>query len=80
MWCWGAKEDAAFKLAKELLVSHILLVHFDPGKPIVIPADASAYGIGAVLEYEFEDGSLFPVPLVPYPRQRRIIHRFTRRH
>ena len=48
-WTWGKEEDGAFEASKDALLSSDVLVHFDPSKPIVVVADSSAYGIGAVL-------------------------------
>ena len=31
-WKWTEDEEQAFKLAKELLTSNSVLIHFDPGK------------------------------------------------
>ncbi len=51
----------AFTLAKTLLTSGSLLVHFDPREEILLACDASAYGIGAVLSHRFCDGSERPI-------------------
>ena len=59
-WKWGEEEDDAFQNAKQLLMSNSLLVHYDPTLPLYITCDASAYGIGAVLEQKAQ-GILQPV-------------------
>ena len=51
----------AFKTAKEKIVSPNVLVHYDPGHPLTIAADASAYGIGAVISHTMEDGTKRPI-------------------
>lgn len=48
-WTWGKEQKAAFAASKEALLQSDALVHFDPEKPLVVVADSSAYGIGAVL-------------------------------
>ena len=39
----------------------IITVHFDPQQEIILPCDALAYGIGAVLSHKTEDGSEKPI-------------------
>ncbi|KAK3747889.1 hypothetical protein QZH41_001353 [Actinostola sp. cb2023] len=56
-WEWKKEQRAAFQLAKELLQSAQLLVHFDPEKELILASDASNYGVGAVLSHRMEDGS-----------------------
>ena len=48
-WVWGSEQASAFKKSKEILTSDSVLVHFDPKYPIVVTADSSSYGVGAVL-------------------------------
>ena len=48
-WTWGKDQADAFAASKEALLKSDALVHFDPQKPLVVVADSSAYGIGAVL-------------------------------
>ena len=48
-WKWGEVEERAFQNSKKALVNSDALVHFDPKKPIVVIADSSSYGIGAVI-------------------------------
>ena len=54
-WQWGEEQVQAFKATKEMLVRAPILIHFDPSKPIVVHADASPYGIGAVLSHVTEE-------------------------
>ena len=53
-WKWTSKETDAFKQLKQLIVSAQVLTHYDPKLPVVLDADASAYGIvGAVISQIF---------------------------
>ena len=49
---------------KESLVSSQVLIHYDPSLPIRLAADASAYGIGAVLSHVLDDGTECPIAYV----------------
>ena len=51
----------AFSLATQLLSSDDVLVHNDPQLPLTLAADASSYGIGAVISYVLPDKSERPV-------------------
>ena len=56
-WRWGDAQRAACEKAKSALTSTTVLVHYDPGKELVLACDASPYGIGAVLSHPSEDGT-----------------------
>ena len=51
---WNSTTECsdAFQMAKDQLVSAEVLTHYDPDLPIRMAADASAYGIGAVISIE----------------------------
>ena len=56
-WNWGRDQQMAFSLAKEMLQSDSLLVHYNSSKKLVLECDASPYGVGAVLSHIMEDGT-----------------------
>ena len=60
-WTWGTKEREAFERIKKQLVKSPVLEHYDPSKPLTISADASPYGVGAVLSHVQDDGTEKPV-------------------
>ncbi|BHF83963.1 hypothetical protein SprV_0902711200 [Sparganum proliferum] len=56
-WCWSSDCGKALAQLKSMLSSDLLLTHYDPTLPIVVAADASNHGIGAVISHTFPDGS-----------------------
>lgn len=56
-WKWTTQCAEDFKAAKNGLTSSQVLVHYDPSLPLKQAADASAYGIGAVISHVYQDGS-----------------------
>ena len=56
-WYWSAECERAFVELKRLLTSELLLTHYDPQRPIIVAADASNHGVGAVISHKFPDGS-----------------------
>ncbi|KAK6762210.1 hypothetical protein RB195_023065 [Necator americanus] len=54
---WNEEYEAALNRAKEVLVSNLLLTHFDPSLDIIVAADASDYGIGAVILHTMPNGT-----------------------
>ena len=61
VWSWGAKQQKAFKEAKNALTSAEVLVHYDPTKELRLSCDASPYGVGAVLSHKLDDGTEHPI-------------------
>ena len=59
-WNWGQPQEDAFKMAKGLLLSCDVLVHYDPERPLVLSCDASPYGVGAVLAHRMLMGLKSP--------------------
>lgn len=58
---WGPKEEDAFKKSKQQLVEGQVLTHYDVKKPLLLQADASPYGVGAVISHLNEDGQEQPI-------------------
>lgn len=55
-WEWSKECERSFQSLKNALVSAPILSCPDFSKPFVVQTDASAYGIGAVLSQQLEDG------------------------
>ena len=60
-WKWSTNREEAFREAKKQLVSAKVLTHYNPALPIKLAADASAYGVGAVISHKMPDGSERPI-------------------
>ncbi|CAF4178451.1 unnamed protein product [Rotaria sordida] len=56
-WNWTYQCENAFKSIKEILISPMALVHYDPALPLVMAADASNVGVGAVIFHRYPNGS-----------------------
>ncbi|KIH56794.1 hypothetical protein ANCDUO_13025 [Ancylostoma duodenale] len=54
---WPEDCQKALDKAKNVLTSPLLLTHFDPNLELIVAADASEYGIGAVILHRFADGT-----------------------
>ena len=61
VWFWSDQCEKAFSMAKQLLVSSEVLVHYNPQLPLRLAADASSYGVGAVISHQLPDGSERPI-------------------
>jgi len=48
-WTWGPPQEQAFKQVKDELSTAVTLAHYDITAEIKVSADASSYGLGAVL-------------------------------
>ena len=60
-WYWGIQQQNAFIAVKKMLTSPPCLALYDPQKETILTADASAYGLGAVLRQKQSDGAYRPV-------------------
>ena len=60
-WKWSAKCYKAFQQAKERLASAPVLAHYDITQKLKLAADASSYGIGAVISHVYDNGSERPI-------------------
>lgn len=58
---WRATHQTAFEKLKGVLASDLALTHYDPSKKLIVAADASSYGMGAVLMHEMTDGTQRPI-------------------
>ena len=59
-WSWDKAQQASFDKTKELLTTTPTLSYYDSTKPTVVSADASSYGIEAVL-MQSTNGILKPI-------------------
>ena len=60
-WVWSEKCIEAVQEATKKLTSSTVLIHYNPSLPIRLAADASKYGIGAVLSHITPDGVEKPI-------------------
>ena len=63
-WKWSAECQEAFEQAKKQLSSAPVLAHYDVTQKLKLAADASAYGLGAVISHAYEDRSEKPIAYV----------------
>lgn len=60
-WSWDQPQELAFNTVKQDLCSSPVLALYDPNKETIVSADASSYGIGAVITQVQENGIRRPV-------------------
>ena len=63
-WVWSPHQQHAFNVIKEKLSSAPALAIFDPALETTLSADASSYGLGAVMTQKQKDGNWKPVVFI----------------
>lgn len=63
-WTWELPQREAFVGVKELLSTAPVLALYDPNAETIVSADASSYGIGAVLLQKQKNGDTKPVAYI----------------
>ena len=63
-WCWEEPQERVFREIKEEISRSPVLAFFDPGQETTVSADASSYGLGAVLLQKQASGERKPVAYV----------------
>uniref|UniRef100_A0A5S6QM53 RNA-directed DNA polymerase n=1 Tax=Trichuris muris TaxID=70415 RepID=A0A5S6QM53_TRIMR len=54
---WTDDCQQAFEKVISIVASDLLLTHYDPNQEIIVAADASSNGLGAVISHRYPDGS-----------------------
>ncbi|XP_065176961.1 uncharacterized protein K02A2.6-like [Sycon ciliatum] len=60
-WSWGPPQQSAFEEIKALLSCTPVLALYSPEYPTIVSADASSYGLGAVIKQQQPSGDWKPV-------------------
>ena len=60
-WCWGDAQQASFDELKAIMSATPVLALYCPSYPTVVSADASSYGIGAIISQQQPTGEWKPV-------------------
>lgn len=57
-WDWSTSCQQAFDSIRGILNSDLLLTHYDPSLEVIVAADASEHGVGAVIQHRWTDGTI----------------------
>jgi transposase InsO family protein len=57
-WNWSTSCQQAFDSIRGILNSDLLLTHYDPAVEVIVAADASEYGVGAVIQHRWSNGQI----------------------
>lgn len=60
-WKWTKQCQDVFQSIEEKLGSPQVLSHYDSSLPLTLAADASVYGVGAVISQHYPDGTECPI-------------------
>ena len=63
-WVWTEPQQRAFNQVKQMLSTSPILALFDPQLDTVVSADASSFGLGAVLLQRQPEGQMKPVAYI----------------
>jgi transposase InsO family protein len=57
-WSWSKACQQAFDSIRGILKSDLLLTHYDPAVEVIVAADASEHGVGAVIQHRWSNGQI----------------------
>ena len=63
-WLWSDSQQQAFEAVRNMVSSDTILAPFDPHRPTQVSADASSYGLGAVLMQQQPSGEWKPISYI----------------
>ena len=72
-WVWNEPQQTAFNDVKKSLTTTPVLALFDPTRETVVSADASSYGLGAVLLQKQKNGEMKPISRSLSPTEQRYV-------
>lgn len=62
-WLWSSEHESVYKKIKQMIGKATVLVSFNPNLPLRVSADASSFGLGAVIEMNI-DGVWKPIQFI----------------